>query len=75
MSLELYFHSINTAARVKFLGNGCNFSLSGGSRRLFDVGLIVISLTTIWNYNNAVYCLTKSFMLLSPEDKIKENCD
>ena len=47
MSLELYFHCINAAARVKFLCNGCSFSLSGGSRRLFDVGLIVISLTTI----------------------------
>ena len=46
MSLELYFHCINAAARVKFLCNGCSFSLSGGSR-LFDVGLIVISLTTI----------------------------
>ena len=40
-----YFHCINTVVRV--LCNGCSFSLSCGSRRLFGAGLIVISVTAI----------------------------
>ena len=74
-----YFQCINTAARVRFLCNGCIFFMSCGSRRLFCVGLIVISLTAIsiitryqygavqfWNYNNAMRFATPNLWCYFP---------